>query len=115
MGEPEAPEAEQQDVQISEAAFVGDPKIKLKNTTLTGSPVCQVIGTTAQSFWKTNKGWVDGTGSDAYSAMGAGATVDMVNMTHSGTPPASFAGSARVVEYPQTVDVWEGKGWVAAT
>jgi hypothetical protein len=33
------------------------------------------------------------------------------SMSHTGTPPTGFAGTAEVVDYEGTTGVWTGKGW----
>lgn len=97
-------------VQQTTVDRASDPH-KIKNSTLPGAPVEMVIGAQAQSFWKTNKGWVDGVAQDVVTGLAGGAVIGTTTMSHTGTPPTGYAGTAEVVDYDATTAVWTGKGW----
>jgi hypothetical protein len=91
-------------------AYTGPPEYKIKNTTLPGTPVTEVMTAGANAIW-TAKGWVAGLTADVITPRVAGSVVGLVSMSIAGTPPAGFAGTAEVVDYPTTKAVWTGKGW----
>jgi|tagenome__1003787_1003787.scaffolds.fasta_scaffold20781312_2 hypothetical protein len=111
--QPAEQQAEQPTEQSGEQVerFSATAQHKIKHATLPGTPVELVIGDPAQKFWKTNKGWVDGAGTDVVTGLAGGAVVGTTSMSHTGTPPTGFAGTAEVVDYEGTTGVWTGKGW----
>lgn len=110
---PEAPAAAEQPTTragVDPLDYTGPPSYKIKNTTLTGTPVAEVVTAGANAVW-TAKGWVAGVTTDVITPLSAGAVVGLVSMSISGTPPSGFTGTAEVVDYAKTKAVWTGKGW----